>query len=106
MRTLLPPQYCGKSGGGQNNCCDDPCSSLTNITWSNHGNKHVPQKKLNWKQIIDSTKHAGVTRYKPGVNIQAVEKTVWINGTNKCKFREELNMESVSGIRYNRGQQW
>ena len=64
-----------------NDCCADPCESSINIGWSNHGNKHVPQNKLSWKQIVDSTKNGGAAKYKPGVNIQALERLAWANGT-------------------------
>jgi hypothetical protein len=65
-----------------NSCCDqDPCASLTDVQWSNHGNKHVPAPNLSWQKIIESTGHQGKAKYKPGVNIKALEMTAWSTGT-------------------------
>lgn len=65
-----------------NSCCEqDPCASLTDVQWSNHGNKHVPAPNLSWQKIIESTGHQGKAKYKPGVNIKALEMTAWSTGT-------------------------
>lgn len=56
-------------------------SNKTNkISWTNHGFKHFPQKNLSWKQIIDNTKFSEA-KYKPGINIEALERYAWEKGT-------------------------
>jgi len=55
-------------------------TSVEDVKWTNHNNKHVPQKGLTWKNIIESTLY-GDARYKPGINIEELEKFAWANGT-------------------------
>jgi hypothetical protein len=51
-----------------------------NVRWTNHGYKHVPQKNLTWKHIVESTQHGGAARYKTGINIKNYETQVWKEG--------------------------
>lgn len=60
-----------------------------NIQWTSHGYKHFPQKNLCWKDIIKTTKH-GFARYKPGIDIESLERLAWKNGyqsTNKLNWK-------------------
>ena len=50
-----------------------------NINWSPHGYKHVPPKNKSWNDIIKSTK-SGPAKYKPGENIEQLERSVWETG--------------------------
>lgn len=53
------------------------------VEWTDHGRKHVPPKRINWKEIIKSTLH-GDAKYTIGLNIQKIEKYVWEYGL-PCK---------------------
>ncbi|MCD5327176.1 RHS repeat-associated core domain-containing protein, partial [Chromobacterium piscinae] len=59
---------------------DDPCGSPTKVDWTSHGGKHVPSKNASWKDTVKSTK-TGAAKYKPEVNIQALERSAWATGT-------------------------
>ena len=50
-----------------------------NISWTNHGFKHFPPKNLSWKEIVKLTK-TGDALYKPGINIEKIERFAWENG--------------------------
>lgn len=51
-----------------------------NVQWTNHGYKHVPSKKVSWKDIVKSTK-TGDAKYKPEINIEEFERNAWKYGT-------------------------
>ncbi|WP_181259198.1 RHS repeat domain-containing protein [Pseudoduganella armeniaca] len=48
--------------------------------WTSHGGKHVANKNRPWSEIIEGTK-SGAAKYKPGVDIQALEMAAWDTGT-------------------------
>ena len=50
-----------------------------NINWTPHGYKHVAPKNKSWNDIIKSTK-SGAAKYKPGENIENLERDVWKTG--------------------------
>lgn len=50
-----------------------------NISWSPHGYKHISPKNNSWNKIIKSTK-SGPAKYKPGENIEQLERSVWETG--------------------------
>ncbi|MCW6111095.1 hypothetical protein [Clostridium sporogenes] len=56
------------------------------VEWTNHGYKHFPQKKMNWKEIIKSTK-SGAAKYNPGTDIQKLERMAWEKGTSVTNGR-------------------
>ena len=60
---------------------DKPDISDETVRWTNNGNRHVPQRKLTWKQIVESTKNGGKAKYHPDVDIEKLERDVWANGT-------------------------
>lgn len=50
------------------------------MSWSNHGNKHVPSSSLEWKKIVKDTGGGKAAKYKHGINIEALEKQAWEHG--------------------------
>jgi len=54
------------------------------IDWISHGHKHVPPKNLCWKAIVKGTKY-GDAVYKPGINIEWLERFAWKHGTQSTK---------------------
>ena len=58
----------------------DPCAENQNVSWSNHGNKHVPSSSLEWKKIVKDTGGGKAAKYKHGINIEALEKQAWEHG--------------------------
>jgi hypothetical protein len=51
----------------------------TTVKWSAYRGIHVPPSNTSWKKIIESTT-SGSAKYKPGVNIEALERGVWAGG--------------------------
>ncbi len=49
------------------------------VQWTRHGNRHVPPKNIPWKEIIKQTK-TGDAKYKPDINIEALERKCWGKG--------------------------
>ncbi|MBK5544340.1 RHS repeat protein [Pseudomonas sp. TH04] len=49
------------------------------IEWTAHGYKHSPSKKMPWKDILATTK-SGPAKYKPGINIENLEREAYKNG--------------------------
>lgn len=45
-----------------------------------HGYKHYPPKGVPWADIIKSTANGGAAKFKPGVNIPAIDMDVWVTG--------------------------
>lgn len=68
------------------------------IKWTNHGYKHFPQKNMSWKDIIKSTKN-GPAKYKPGIDIEALERMVWEKGTpvTNGKIRKYMEFDDIIG---------
>jgi hypothetical protein len=55
------------------------------IEWTNHGWKHKPQQNVPWKKIVENTRDRKFpAKYKPGIEIEQLEKTVWDRGVS-CK---------------------
>ena len=61
---------------------------VEDVTWVNHGNKHVPQPNMTWNEIIKSTANGGKAKYHPGIknspgigSIEALERHAWETGT-------------------------
>lgn len=60
--------------------------SAGEVTWVNHGNKHVPQRGMSWRDIVKSTEgRDAIARYHPnvkdGMGIEALEREAWETGT-------------------------
>ncbi|MFT3927537.1 MAG: SpvB/TcaC N-terminal domain-containing protein [Myxococcales bacterium] len=68
------------------------------LQWTSHGYKHVAQKNLSWKQVIESTKNGGSARYLPGTNIEALERAVWELGTPVSSGKSWKVMEFAEEI--------
>lgn len=49
------------------------------IQWSSHGGKHFPPAGVEWADIVTGTAH-GPAKYKPGVDIERLDRDVWQNG--------------------------
>lgn len=47
--------------------------------WTKHDRKHIPQKNISWKNILEDTKH-GDAKYKHNIDIELLEKTAWSKG--------------------------
>ena len=51
------------------------------VEWSPKRHKHFAEKKANWKYIVKKTNEGGKTaKYKPGTDVQKLERPVWKNG--------------------------
>ncbi|MUF08214.1 type IV secretion protein Rhs, partial [Pseudomonas sp. CCM 7893] len=50
-----------------------------NVKWTAHGYKHNPSKKMPWNEIIITTK-SGPAKYKPGLDIEKLERDAYKNG--------------------------
>ena len=49
------------------------------VKWSSYGGKHVAPSNIPWKAIIEGTT-SGAAKYKPGINIEKLERDVWAVG--------------------------
>ncbi|WP_429619631.1 RHS repeat-associated core domain-containing protein [Serratia sp. 2723] len=56
-----------------------PSTDNKDVQWSPHGYKHSSPKNSSWKDIIKSTK-LGPAKYKPGTDIEALERSVYSTG--------------------------
>jgi hypothetical protein len=57
------------------------------VDWTAHGNKHVAPRNAEWSRVIESTR-TGPAKYKPGTDIQALEREVWeVTGTDVSNGR-------------------
>nr|WP_313771283.1 hypothetical protein [Pantoea dispersa] len=54
------------------------CSDENELNWTPHGYKHVAPKNSTWKDVIKSKK-SGPVKYKPGVDIEPLERSVYKN---------------------------
>ncbi len=59
--------YFSSGGGGES------------VSWTNHGNKHVVDSAVPWKEVVKSTADGGA-KYLPGTNVEALERSVWESG--------------------------
>ena len=51
------------------------------VKWNDNGSKHVPNRNLSWKEIVDGTKgDKKPAKYHPDINIEKIERDVWENG--------------------------
>jgi hypothetical protein len=85
--------FVGSSGWLVHNSEGEPCK----ILWTNHGFKHVPQKSIEWPEIIKSTKK-GPAKYTHGTDIEKLERSVWDNGTPVTNGKPWKVMEFNSTI--------
>lgn len=73
--------------------------SSKEIQCTSHEYKDFPQKNLTWKEIIEYTKH-GKAKYKPGINIENVERLAWEHGT--CIAKKDwkvMKFDSIIGAK-------
>ncbi|NWB22975.1 MULTISPECIES: hypothetical protein [unclassified Pseudomonas] len=49
------------------------------VEWTSYGYKHSPSKNLAWEDIVSSTRY-GPAKYKPGINIEKLEREAYKNG--------------------------
>eukprot|EP01133_Synstelium_polycarpum_P000138 gene138-163_t len=49
------------------------------VEWTPYGYKHSPSKNLAWEDIVSSTRY-GPAKYKPGINIEKLEREAYKNG--------------------------
>ncbi|HHS3623217.1 TPA: RHS repeat domain-containing protein [Proteus mirabilis] len=85
----------------------DCCDKLLNPDWTNHGFKHFPQKNMSWKDIVGSTK-TGPAKYKPEINIEALERSVYQTGqpvTNGKPWKVQ-DMGKIIGASEGKPSQW
>ena len=77
--------------------------------WTAHGGKHVAKTGVPWKQIVESTKN-GPAKYKPGTDIEALERHVFTNGTpvtngkswKVMEFGEDIGAANGNATRFMR----
>ncbi|MWV17459.1 type IV secretion protein Rhs [Pseudomonas sp. L-22-4S-12] len=58
-----------------------PAPSADEVKWTPHGYKHVPPKNKEWPEVVKSTK-SGPAKYKPGVDIEKLERGAYEIGTS------------------------
>lgn len=78
---ILGPLKLNKSTAGDNVGVSFRPNTDMVVNWSNHSYKHFPPKKMSWKGITKSTKN-GSAKYKPGIDVEALERQVWKEGTS------------------------
>ncbi|WP_251561283.1 RHS repeat-associated core domain-containing protein [Paenibacillus pasadenensis] len=61
--------------------------------------KHIPQKNLSWNAIIKSTANGANARYKPGIDIESLERYAWEYGTqaNNRDLFKVIKFDKVIG---------
>lgn len=67
------------------------------VSWTSHGGKHVPNVKLPWAKIVESTK-SGPAKYKPGIDIESFERRIWTEGTKVTNGKTWKVMEFPSEV--------
>jgi len=55
-------------------------SAGTEVRWTSYGGKHVANSQTSWRDTVDGTKN-GPAKYRPGTNIQQLERQVWAEGS-------------------------
>lgn len=68
------------SGGDEFEGPPTAASEPKPVGWTPHNGKHVPPKRVPWKDIVEGTT-SGPAKYKPGLRIEALERGVWETGT-------------------------
>ncbi|WP_240891019.1 RHS repeat-associated core domain-containing protein [Pseudomonas sp. TMW22091] len=77
---------------------EDPEAPAHNeIHWTAHGYKHSPSKNMSWKAIIESTK-TGPAKYKPGTDIESLERGVFKDGKSSTNGKPWKVKEFESDI--------
>ena len=68
------------------------------VKWTSHGYKHFPPKNAKWESVIKLTK-SGPAKYKPGTDIEALERQVWKEGikTTNGKNWRAVELDDVIG---------
>lgn len=71
------------------------------VEWTPHGFKHVPKKHLSWKETVKETGEGGDAKYKHDVNIEALERFAWENGTptNDGRPWKVMKFEKIIGAK-------
>jgi RHS repeat-associated protein len=69
-----------------------PRFASKSLSWSAHGGKHVASSKISWKTIISGTM-SGPAKYKPGTQIEALERQVWSEGRSVTNGKSWKVME-------------
>jgi hypothetical protein len=70
------------------------------IEWTNHIDKHKSPKNMSWKDIVEYTRH-GDAKYKPGTNIEQLERLAWEKGTpvNNGRPWKVIEFDSIVGAK-------
>ncbi|WP_455830519.1 RHS repeat-associated core domain-containing protein [Pseudomonas fluorescens] len=71
--------------------------SLKDVEWTAHGYKHSPSKKMPWKDILATTK-SGPAKYKPGIDIENLEREAYKNGRTTTNGKPWKVMEYPESI--------
>jgi len=79
----------------------DKTCAPEDVVWTSHGGKHVVPRNVPWNKIVENTKN-GPAKYKPGTNIEALERKIWSKGTpvtngNSWKVMEFSDEIGASG---------
>nr|WP_241488375.1 RHS repeat-associated core domain-containing protein [Winslowiella iniecta] len=79
----------------------------TEPNWTNHGYKHFPPKNNSWKDILKSTK-TGPAKYKPEIDIEALERSVFKDGTpvTNGKTWKVKEMDDLIGASEGKDSKW
>ncbi|MBP2194595.1 RHS repeat-associated protein [Pantoea cypripedii] len=83
------------------------CSQEDEPNWTPHGYKHVAPKNSTWRDVIKSTK-SGPAKYKPGTDIESLERSVYKNGqsvTNGKSWKVK-EMDEVIGASEGKESRW
>uniref|UniRef100_UPI0028EB92DD RHS repeat domain-containing protein n=1 Tax=Pseudomonas grimontii TaxID=129847 RepID=UPI0028EB92DD len=74
-----------------------PLPSPEDIEWTAHGYKHSPSKKMSWKDILTTTK-SGPAKYRPGIDIENLEREAYKNGRMTTNGKPWKVMEYAESI--------
>ncbi|WP_223271475.1 RHS repeat-associated core domain-containing protein, partial [Pseudomonas fluorescens] len=74
-----------------------PLPSPEDIEWTAHGYKHSPSKKIPWKDILATTK-SGPAKYRPGIDIESLEREAYKNGRMTTNGKPWKVMEYAESI--------
>lgn len=84
-----------------------PTTAKEEPNWTPHGFKHSPSKNMTWGDIVKSTK-SGSAKYKPGINIESLERSVFKEGTpvTNGKPWKVMDMGETVGASEGKPTQW
>jgi RHS repeat-associated protein len=68
-----------KVGGKLIKVGEAAAEASTAVRWSSYGGKHVASANIPWAKVVASTL-SGAAKYKPGVDIEKLERAVWDAG--------------------------